>query len=179
MAAERTLIVSNTKWWMLFAGLLAERCLIFDRGDCFEIEERDHHLITRRRIFLEDILMISFHNYRRRWMITLCFGFGGLLLLPGLLLLSQTAILLNVMITLTVPLWLAGGMQLLFGTHCLCIHGKRTSAELRFTLGRTYAERCFHRLGDQVQRRHAALRQQSAPATNEATTDEAPLRTPE
>jgi hypothetical protein len=51
--------------FMLVSGSTGLRSTVYDLNDRLEIEERDHWMISRRRIPLRDVVLITRHRYRR------------------------------------------------------------------------------------------------------------------
>jgi len=64
--------------WMVVSGSTGVRTYVFDLGDRLEIEERDHWNISRRRIPLRDVVLMTRREVRQIWTMIACLVIAAL-----------------------------------------------------------------------------------------------------
>ena len=63
------------------------RVYLIENG--LEIDENDHHQITRKRVFFDDVLMITRHKYIAWLLVVFLAGMGLIFLLTGISMLTR------------------------------------------------------------------------------------------
>lgn len=128
---------------------LHERQHVYLTADALEIDQTDGYDVTRRRVFLNDVVLVTVHH-ERRWGLALTFWMvAGLVAAPGavaVLIASEHGdferVLWVVLGFLGIPaavLVLLGLVPLLVLTPVLSVFGRRTKAAMRFTCRRRRA----------------------------------------
>jgi hypothetical protein len=122
---------------------LHERQHVYLTADALEIDQTDGYDVTRRRVFLNDVVLVTLHR-ERRWGLAMTFWMVAVLVAaPGavaVLIASQHGdserVLWVVLGFLGIPaavLALLGLVPLLVLTPVLSVFGRRTKAAMRFT----------------------------------------------
>ena len=125
---------------------LTERQYVYLQPDCLEIDVVDGYEISRKRVFLTDVCLITLHR-QRRWAPLLILGsLSGTLLLSGLAAVSalgthgdRTPIIIVFAVLGGLPALMTLWMLLAPAT-IMTVMGRRTKAVLRFPLRRGRAE---------------------------------------
>jgi hypothetical protein len=125
---------------------LTERQYVYLQPDCLEIDVVDGYEISRKRVFLTDVCLITMHR-QRRWVPLLILGsLSGILLLSGLGAMSaagahgdRTPVLIVFAVLGGLPGIMTLWMLLSPATN-VTVMGRRTKAVLRFPFRRGRAE---------------------------------------
>ncbi|MCK6491163.1 MAG: hypothetical protein L6R48_23170 [Planctomycetes bacterium] len=128
---------------------LHERQHVYLTADALEIDQTDGYDVTRRRVFLNDVVLVTVHQERRWGLALTMWMVAGLVAAPGavaVLIASQHGdferVLWVVLEFLGIPaavLVLLGLVPLLVLTPVLSVFGRRTKAAMRFTWRRRRA----------------------------------------
>jgi hypothetical protein len=124
----------------------SHREYVYATSDCFEIDEVDGYDVTRKRVFYDDVVLVTRHRIVPWALIVLC---SLLTLLGGLVAFSLrgaenrvagfTAFVMTLaLLTLTVLLVAVGG-------DAVTVQGKRTQARMDFVLRRGRAIEVYRR----------------------------------
>jgi hypothetical protein len=147
----------------------AYRETVYRARDAFEIDEIEGYDVTRKRVFFDDVVLVTRHRFTPWGNAIGLMVLAGML---GLLALALTAASVNVAIGVTLlgvlPSIAALVAVLVIGGHAVTIQGKRTQARLDFVLRPGRADEVFAlacRLTRERQQRlarEAAARQRAA-----------------
>lgn len=139
--------------FMMVSGSTGLRSTVYDLGDRLEIEERDHWMITRRRIPLRDVVLMTQHRFRR-------ISLAVATLIPAAMFLIITLVVSqgeNTMIALTVfaiissPFLCLSLYLLLVPILEIQIQSRRVTAHMRFGLRAARGAAIFSDLKNRVQ----------------------------
>jgi hypothetical protein len=126
---------------------IADRCRVYRTAEALEVDLIDHYDIQRRRVFFDEVQLVTLHSRRGMWRTAL--GLALLALAAGLVgapaydnslrnLLFGSALVLAVLavISASTPTWI------------VTVFGKRTRARMNFSYRarkarRVYAEMCL------------------------------------
>lgn len=151
----------------------------------FEIEASEHYEITRRRVYYEDIQLVTLH---REWgvlylVLTGVFGLAFIALVAFILSLSKDAWPAAIMMGIFgLPFVLAFLTRAIFGVDVITIFGRRSKARLRYLFFKSQAREMYDHICDTVRFEHARIAEKIAesqpPPRIERTTEEAPPAPP-
>ena len=152
-------------------GVLA-RQKVFRIPSGLEVDDIDHYEVTRRRVFFEDVVLLTRHRFRG----------VTFLLLTGLLtaMLGSFSILIArddaivgawVFVLLCAPFLVAFIVRLVLGVDVVTVWGRRSRARMHFTFRKGRARRLFDELAGEIRSRQEALRNE---ITEVPPTDEPP-----
>jgi hypothetical protein len=123
------------------------RVRVYDTGPALEIDESEDYRIRRRRLFYDEILLVT-HHRRTDWP-----GIVVSLVLAGLFGLLAAAVARNettaalVLFAITgVPFILWGASRIAFKIDFVTVFGKRTQARMRFFMRKRRAREVFDRV---------------------------------
>jgi hypothetical protein len=122
---------------------LHERQHVYLTADALEIDQVDGYDVTRRRVFLNDVELITLHQERRWGLAVTLWVVAGLVAAPGavaVLIASEHGnfdrvlwVVLGIFGIPAVVVALVGLVPLLVPTPVLSVFGRRTKAMMRFT----------------------------------------------
>ncbi len=153
----------------------ANREYVYRTRDCFEIDEVEGYEVTRKRVFYDDVVLVTHHTFRP-WpaavMIALIAGLFGLSAV-ALGDVARIAALVFFVLSMLSLLWIV--VLLSLGGDVITIQGKRTTARMHFLLRRGRALEVYRlacRLARERQQRLArekASRERMAPTETPAS----------
>jgi CRISPR/Cas system-associated protein Csm6 len=148
------------------------RTHVYLAGDTLEVDEIDGYNGVRKRVLLDEVVLVTLDRRRNGTTLAVAGGFAALLGLSGAVVgadagakFGSTSVALLVGLIFASPFLLVLLVHLLLGTDYVTVFGKRSSAQLAFSLRKGKARRVFARLQEEVARvqDEARRRVQSAP----------------
>jgi len=157
----------------------ASRQRIYRTPDALEVDETESYQLHRRRVFFDDVVLVTLHR-QAPWLTIVVAGLGALLataIAVALFFTSGWQVALGVFAVAGVPLWLVVGIRLGFRDHVLTVHGRRTRAQVNFPMRAGRAREAFTSICAAIRRRQDALRR-SQQAAEAAAAARSPLPPP-
>jgi len=142
------------------------RHAIYATGDAIEVDERDNFAIVRKRVFFEDVLLITSHERVGIGPIFFSLGFAFFLLLVGLIaggVAGWTTALFST------PFFVYGILRIQVKETIVTVFGRRSRARIRFAMRRRHAQQLYDELCEQVRRAQSAM---NPPADEERSSEE-------
>lgn len=129
---------------------LATRLRVFLTDEAVEVDVIDHFEVTRKRVFFDDVLLVTLHR-QRAWGVLVVLGLFLLFWLPltvGLFLSGGQDGLTGglIMSLMGLPLLLAFVLQASLGQDIVTVYGSRTSARMRFSWSKAKARAAYDQL---------------------------------
>jgi hypothetical protein len=126
---------------------IADRCRVYRTAEALEVDLIDHYDIQRRRVFFDEVQLVTLHPRRGVWRIAL--GFALLALAAGLLGVSAAGdpSAQNTLFVSALALALVAVASAFAQAWVVTVFGKRTRARMSFNFRsgkarRVYAEIC-------------------------------------
>ena len=134
----------------------AQRCYAFLADDAIEVDEVDGYDVTRRRVLLDDVLLVTLHRARRTGLLVFALGTVAFLTWPMLLIPkgNDAGIVFAILDAPFVLLFLG---HLALGTDYLTVFGRRSRARMAFNLRKGRAREVFQQLTARVAEHQARL----------------------
>ena len=156
----------------------SDRSYTWLTAEAVEIDEVDGYDVARRRVLLDEVLLVTLHRKRRFTLLALCgvaaaiFGVPMVALTPR----GNTGAFFLLFGLFCAPFALGFVVHLLFGTDYVTLFGKRSRARLAFNFRKARAREVYALLVREVQavQELSAPPQPSAPAVEEAPAVQAP-----
>jgi hypothetical protein len=137
-------------------------------GDAIEVDEVDGYDVTRRRVLLDEVLLVSLYR-RRRPGVLVTAGFGALVFAMPVYSLRHEHTAQLVFGLFLLPFLLAFLIHLALGTDYVGIAGRRSRARMAFNLRKERAREVFELIVREVEAAQAARRPApAAPGTESA-----------
>jgi hypothetical protein len=155
---------------------LATRQAVYQTDTGLEIDEIDHFEITRKRVFYDDILLVTKHRYIGVWYVTILLLLGIAFLIVGMLTKETSALIAFAIIA--APFLIAAIVRWMFGVDVVTVFGKRSRARMRFTFRKAYARQIYAEISvkaREAQRRLAAEIAAAEPPVQTPPADEVPM----
>ena len=142
---KRTLLTRSTG--------IATRQRVYLIAEGLEIDEIDHFEVRRSRVLFEEVLLMTYHQYRGSWFFVVNGLFLALALtVSGLIAQQEITIGLIFFAVLGVPFLVAIVSRLIFGVDEINVYGRRTRATMRFHWRKQRARTLFHEIANGVRR---------------------------
>ena len=125
------------------------RHAVYATDIAIEIDERDNFAIVRKRVFFEDVQLVTMHDRVGIAAVFFSLGFAGFLGLVGLI---AGGVAGGVTILFSLPFLAYGIIRIRIKESIITIFGRRSRARIRFTLRRARAQRLYDELCAQVRR---------------------------
>jgi hypothetical protein len=132
------------------------RQAVYATDSALEIDEQDNFQIVRKRVFFEDVLLVTMHERMAILAIFASLGFGAFLVLIGVIAGGAAG-------------WMMGGLGALFVGYGLLrismkasvitVFGRRSRARIRFALRKDRAQRLYDEICANVTRAQSQLEQ--------------------
>lgn len=128
------------------------RLRVFLRADAVEVEEANFSEIERRRVYFDDVLLLTYH--RSRWsagviILTVVLVLVGLCLGAALSSKEQEAVIgFGVWMGLLFLVWL---IRILLGIDVITVYGRRTMARVKFFWRKGRARRVYAELAEKIE----------------------------
>jgi len=135
---------------------------VYRTRDCFEIDEVEGYDVTRKRVFYDDVVLVTRHAFIPWAQVVLAGVFAGLLGLMALAFRSEARIAGFVLFVATVLLLLVVVLLFAVGGAVVTIQGKRTQARMVFVLRPGRAADVYRRACRLVRERQGRVARQAA-----------------
>jgi hypothetical protein len=155
---------------------IATRQFIYRTDAGLEIDTVDHFEITRKRVFYDDILLVTRHRYIGPWFVALMLLLGIGFIAIGVMLKETSAIITFAAIA---SLFLiVAVVRVLMRVDVVTVFGKRSRAQMRFIFRKAKARRVFEEIAAkarEAQRRLAYEIRAAEPPEPPPVSDEVPM----
>lgn len=144
---------------------LSSRQRVFRTPDAVEVEEAEGYDVSRRRVWLDEVLLVTHHRtYGLGFLLTMAafalfFGLVSIGALIGDLTVGLVILGLSVL-----PFILAFLLRLVFGLDVITVYGRRTKAEIHFWFRKARARQVFQEVSRLARERQDRIRARSRPA---------------
>jgi hypothetical protein len=144
---------------------LSSRQRIYRTADAIEVEEVEGYDVTRRRVFFDDIVLVTYHQFLG-W--TFLVAMGVLLtvstLLTVLVSLGSRESGLVVFLVFVLPCLIAIILRLVVRVDAVTVYGKRTRAQIPFWFRKQQARELYQQIGRLAREHQERLARQIAAA---------------
>ncbi len=142
---------------------IATRQIVYQTGEALEIDEIDQFEVVRRRVYWDDILLVTFHTMvGMAFVITMAVFFVLFLAIAGILQSSHENDAAMWFAGLSAPFLLALFTRVLFKRDVITVYGRRSKASMRFTFRKTYARDKFAEICDLARTTQARIAAEKA-----------------
>ena len=131
---------------------IASRERVYETADGLEVESLDHYELARRRVFFDDILLVTYHRQIGALFIfinamVVCF-FGGMSAIMVAAVGAKTDVWPAVLVWMAfaVPSFIAIVIRLALRVDVINVYGRRSKATLRFSFRKTRAREVYGRI---------------------------------
>jgi hypothetical protein len=132
---------------------------VFLTSDAIEVEEAEGYDVSRRRVFFDEVLLVTYHQTAGVGFVVAMVVFMTLFGFIGLLTLVADARTGGIVLALLVlPFVVALVLRLALKLDVITVHGRRTKAELRFWFRKGRAQQVYQRITRLVRARQQRLR---------------------
>jgi hypothetical protein len=153
----------------------SHREYVYRVRDCFEIDEVEGYEVTRKRVFFDDVLLVTHHSFVPWVHVVIALFFALLLGGSSLGLLSVSKAWAFGFLALGVAPFLIYAILLLsIGADAVTIQGKRTTARMHFGLRKGRAKEVFRLAGRLARERQQRVARDLASRARAATPGIAP-----
>jgi len=172
MNAPRRKYLSNFNGW-------GARRKVYEVPGGLEIDELDQYDITRKRVFFDDVVYVTYHRYYGKAFLWLMGLTGGFFTFVAYLAWSDrspegaTALMIIALLFL-VPM----ALRLLLMVDCITIYGKRSKAQLHFSFRKARAREVYKDLIEKIRQTQERLGAEIAAEQAQQEAD-APARPPQ
>jgi hypothetical protein len=135
---------------------------VYRARDCFEVDEVEGYDVTRKRVFYDDVVLVTRHRFVPWAQAILLLVVGGLLGLLALGLRSEARTASFVLFLLTMALLLVVVLLFSVGGVAVTVQGKRTQARMDFVLRPRRAADVYARACRLVRERQARVARRAA-----------------
>ena len=147
---------------------LSHRTRFYLAPDAIEIDEIEGYSGTRKRVLLDEVLLVTFDRRRNR---TLILGLAGVAFLLAVIALvanagSDPAATWLVAGIMTSPFLAIIGLHAALGTDYVTVFGKRSTAQLAFRIRKRRARAVFLELRERIAASHQQARARLEPAAD-------------
>jgi hypothetical protein len=125
------------------------RHAVYMTDSAIEIDERDIFSVVRKRVFFEDVLLVTLHDRIAILQIFVSLGFAFFLGMIGLIAGGMAG---GITALCGLPLLIYGVLLIRIRESIITIFGRRSRARIRFTLRRAHARRLYEELCAQARR---------------------------
>jgi hypothetical protein len=138
---------------------------VYRTPDAIEVDEIEGVDVTRRRVLLEEVLLVTYHRaYGLAFVLTLAALAVVFGVLCGLIAIGDRAIALVVFALTGLPSLVLLALRLALGIDVLTIHGPRTRAQVHFWLRKGRGREVFRQVCRLARERQEQLARQAARA---------------
>jgi len=144
---------------------LSSRHRVFRTADAIEVEEAEGYDVTRRRVWWDEVLLVTYHR-RVGWAFVVAmlvfmslFGFFGLILLIASPSVQSAGYLAALLLPFALPL----ALRLLLRVDVVTVYGRRTKAEMQFWFRKAQARQVYQQVCRLARERQQRLRNAPAP----------------
>jgi hypothetical protein len=118
---------------------IATRQFIYRTDAGLEIDNVDHFEITRKRVFYDDILLVTRHRYIGPWFVVLMLLLGIGFITIGVMIKERAAMI--TFAAIASPFLIVAVVRVLAGVDVVTVFGKRSRAQMRFIFRKAKARR--------------------------------------
>ncbi len=134
---------------------LMTRIRVYRIPDGLEVDDVDHYEVTRRRVFFDDIVMVSYHRFRGFFYLFFTGLFAVLSGLGMFALMMSEGFLVSLFVA---PIFLlfagAFAARLFLAIDVIVVWGKRSRAEMHFAFRKRRARQLYSEIVNDVRRAH-------------------------
>jgi len=123
---------------------IATRQFIYRTDAGIEVDEIDHFEITRKRVFYDDILLVTKHRYLGPWFVAITLLLGVAFLTIGYLVKERAALITFGVIA--APFLLMAIIRIATRVDVVTVFGRRSRAQMRFIFRKGKARRLFEEI---------------------------------
>lgn len=140
---------------------------VYELPDGIEIESTENYEVIRRRVLFEDVLLVTYHREIGFWFILLNCLVGGLFLFIGVAIVSAQRSgsvwpYLTPWLVIAFPFLLAAALRAILGVEVISIFGRRSKAQIRFTIRKRRARAIYGRILARVRQTQKGLESEVA-----------------
>jgi hypothetical protein len=163
---------------------LAERARVYRTPEALEIDLASYTEITRKRVFFDDVVLVTLHRARTLGAVTWVFGaMAAFMLLMALIVMAAQTEAGNVMLLIALGLGTIAFLAAMVPTWTITVFGRRSRARMRFTLRegkarRIYGEICRAASDAQRELARRIAAEEPAPPPLPLSPDDEPLPMP-
>lgn len=138
MSGERKLLARS-------GGVIVPREKVFQAADGLEIDTSEHYEIVRRRVFYDDVTLVTYHSDRGLWYLLLTGIVGALFTTMGMIIVNAGAWPASVVFFMfAIPADILFLVRLIAGRDVITVFGRRSKAVLRFSALRRRRARAIY-----------------------------------
>ena len=119
---------------------------VYQTAEGLEVETNEHYEISQRRVFFEDVQLVTYHREYGKLYLWLSgvFSLGFLALVVYLSTLGQPGVIVAVVFGIFgLPFFIAFLLRALFGVDVITVFGRRSKAAVRFRLRKQRARQLY------------------------------------
>lgn len=140
---------------------------VYELPDGIEIEATENYEVIRRRVLFEDVLLITYHREIGIWFVVLNGLIGGFFLFMGVVIVSAQRSgsvwpYLTPWLVMAIPFLVAAALRAIMGVDVISIFGRRSKAQIRFTLRKQRAREVYGRILARVRQAQKSLENEIA-----------------
>lgn len=127
---------------------LSSRQRVFRTPDAIEVEETEGYDLTRRRVWFDEVLLVTYHREMGWAFVVAMLAFSGIFGFPGLILLiADRSLGVAVYFALVVlPFVIALVLRLALRLDVVTVYGRRTKARVHFWFGKAKARQVYQQV---------------------------------
>jgi hypothetical protein len=145
---------------------LITRHAIYATDNAIEIDEQDNFEIVRKRVFFDDVLLVTQHDRTGILGIFVSLSFAGFLILIGTIAGGRAGWIFG---SLGIPVAIYGLIRIRVKESIITVFGQRSKARIRFMLRRARAQRLYDEICERV--RHAQSQPQEEATAHDLDQD--------
>lgn len=118
---------------------------IFETDGGLIVDDYDQSEIVRKRVFFDDVILITRHHHVGSWFVAICLALAGLFSLMALLMFMGDERLGAAIIFIGVacPFWIPALLRIFLGYEVITVYGSYTKAQMRFMFRKTRANQIY------------------------------------
>ncbi len=157
---------------------LSSRHRVFRTPDAIEVEEVEGYDVTRRRVWLDEVLLVTYHRTVGWAFVAVMLAFMALVGFFGLVFMvaNPSVESAGYVAVLLLPFVLPLALRLLLRVDVITIYGRRTKAEMQFWFRKAQARQVYQQVCRLARERQQRLR--SAPGARRPAPPPPPSRPP-
>jgi hypothetical protein len=127
---------------------LSSRQKVFRTPDAIEVEETEGYDLTRRRVWFDEVLLVTYHREMGWAFVVTMLAFSSIFGFPGLLMLvaNRSPAVLVYFAIAVLPFVLALGLRLALRLDVVTVYGRRTKAQVHFWFGKAQARQVYQQV---------------------------------
>jgi hypothetical protein len=139
---------------------------VYELPDGVEVESSENYEVIRKRVLFEDVLLVTYHREIGFWFILLNALVGGFFLFIGIIIVNAQRSgsvwpFLTPWLVMAFPFLLAAALRAILGVEVISIFGRRSKAQIRFTLRKKRARDIYGRILARVRQAQRALEREA------------------